>query len=112
MTATPSTSPDPINDPLAAVLAGIGAWHCRRFAGHRLRLGRHGAVHDVELRPALGGVLLPSPACHTGYSSHNPDDLTPTDDGTTCVKCLTRGARRRADQLRTGSGQLALDLAV
>lgn len=49
---------------------------------------RRGTVHAVGSTTWIGGVEVPAPKCHTGFTGGELGALTPTYRAVNCLKCL------------------------
>lgn len=85
---------------------------CARFRNRNLRQpGNKRRVHEVELRDWVGGLKLPSPACHQpldGFVLAGKSEAVtePVD----CAKCLARNPDPFTPLTVIDGGQLTLDL--
>ncbi|MCG8920284.1 hypothetical protein L6E12_31395 [Actinokineospora sp. PR83] len=100
-------------DPLTGLLSAVAMQAMARFRDHNLSIRRSKVVHAVAMSRWMAGVQLPAPACHVGVAGWAIEDLRPTRDTVTCLRCLRAApAGRVAEAARPLGGQLALPIEV
>jgi len=97
-------------DPTSLALLAISRRECDRFRHRNLRQpGRKRRVHAVELRPWIGGLLLPGPACHQPFDalalSGESEAVRAAVD---CARCLS-GPDLYVPPVPLDGGQLPLE---
>ncbi|RRO14710.1 hypothetical protein EIL87_18355 [Saccharopolyspora rhizosphaerae] len=100
------------SDPTSLLLKHMSERECARFRNRNLRQpGARRRVHAVELRNWIGGLKLPSPACHQPLDAlalaGRSEAVTALVD---CAKCLSRNPDPFAPLTVVDGGQLALKL--
>lgn len=100
------------NDPTSVLLRTLSEQECARFRNRNLRQpGRDRRVHAVELRPWIGGLKLPAPACHQpvatlALAGESLAVTAPVD----CARCLADNPDPFAPLVALDGGQLPLPL--
>jgi hypothetical protein len=68
--------------------AGFAAGQREAFCGMNLHVGRSHVVHAVAWVDWIDGLLLPVPACRTGFSGHGVHaELRPSARVVSCLRC-------------------------
>jgi hypothetical protein len=98
---------------VAGLLSGVAASEAARFRDRRLVIRRSRVVHDLGWLRWMAGVRLPSPACHIGVAGFALEDLHPTSDPVTCLRCLRANpATAPGGELTERLGQLSLAIEL
>ena len=95
-------------DSLAGLLNSVATHEADRFRDHQLVIRRSRVVHDLGWLRWMAGIVLPAPACHVGVAGWALEDLHPTLDPVTCLRCLRAAAPARAGE----PGQLSLPIEL
>ncbi|KHF42166.1 hypothetical protein [Saccharomonospora viridis] len=98
-------------DPTSLALRAISERECARFRNRNLRQpGKGRRVHAVELREWIGGLKMPTPACHQPV---DPVSLAGGSEAVTqrvdCERCLARDPNPFTPLTVIDGGQLTLD---
>lgn len=101
-------------DSLAGLLTSVATHEADRFRDHRLVIRRSRVVHDLGWLRWMAGIALPAPACHVGVAGWALEDLHPTLDPVSCLRCLRAapGGRAVAPAHPDEPGQLALPIEL
>ena len=91
-------------DPLTGLLSVVAGQAAARFEAANVLVRRSRVVHAVAMSPWMAGTRLPGPACHVGVSGFALEDLHPTTESVSCLRCLRAAPQHRA----TTPGALAL----
>jgi hypothetical protein len=99
---------------LAGLLTSVATHEAGRFRDHRLVIRRSRVVHDLGWLRWMAGIVLPAPACHVGVAGWALEDLHPTLDPVTCLRCLhaAPGGRVAAPAHAGEPGQLTLPIEL
>lgn len=101
-------------DPLTGLLTVVAGQAAARFEAANVLVRRSRVVHAVSMSPWMAGVRLPAPACHVGVSGWAIEDLHPTQESVSCLRCLRAAPQTRTTTVASSSGQqlqLPLELA-
>jgi hypothetical protein len=98
-------------DPTSLALLAISRRECDRFRHRNLRRpGRGRRVHAVELRPWIGGLWLPGPACHQPFDALALAGASEAVRAAVdCVRCLSGGPDLYGALVPVDGGQLPLE---
>uniref|UniRef100_UPI003F495FB5 hypothetical protein n=1 Tax=Actinokineospora sp. CA-119265 TaxID=3239890 RepID=UPI003F495FB5 len=100
-------------DPLTGLLSVVATQAAAKFEHQNLSIRRSRVVHAVAPSRWMAGIELPAPACHVGVAGWAIEDLWPTRDPVTCLRCLRADPHgRSAAVVPRQGGQLALDIEV